>query len=139
MDIRENKMGRRLTQLVYKVWFGIALNAALLSPVVNASPEIQLNQSQQQPSIEVLALSRGQGVPESSASAFQEIMALANSALECGQAVSVKKETIGLEGETRLCIVFKDDQAFADLGKQIRALAMNIDLLQVNDNRCSGN
>ena len=98
-----------------------------------------MNPSSAQPSIEVLALSRGRGVPESTFKTFQDIVAVANTALKSGSVVSVRQETIGLEGETRLCIVFRDNQALVAVGNQIRRLATNIDLLQVNDNRCSGN
>lgn len=132
-------MSRDTQQLVCTMLFGIGLYAAVSSLGVNASSEEELNPSSDQPSIEILALSRGRGVPETTFIAFQEIMAVANTALESGSAVSVRQETIGLEGETRLCIVFRDNQAFAAIGNQIRKLATNIDLLQVNDNRCSGN
>ena len=139
MDIRENSMSRNTQQVVRTMLFSIGLYAALSSLGAFASSEEELNPSLDQPSIEILALSRGRGVPETTFKVFQEIMAVANTALECGSALSVKQETIGLEGETRLCIVFRDNQAFAKIGNQIRRLATNIDLLQVNDNRCSAN
>ncbi len=139
MDIRENPMSRNTQQLVCTMLFGIGLYAAVSSPGVYASSEEELNPSSAQPSIEVLALSRGRGVPESTFKTFQDIVAVANTALESGSVVSVRQETIGLEGETRLCIVFRDNQALVAVGNQIRRLATNIDLLQVNDNRCSGN
>ncbi len=139
MDIRENPMSRNTQQLVCTMLFGIGLYAAVSSLGVYASSEEELNPSSAQPSIEVLALSRGRGVPESTFKTFQDIVAVANTALESGSVVSVRQETIGLEGETRLCIVFRDNQALVAVGNQIRRLATNIDLLQVNDNRCSDN
>ena len=132
-------MSRNTQQLVCTMLFGIGLYVAVSSPGVYASAEEELNPSSSQPSIEVLALSRGRGVPESTFKTFQDIVAVANTALESGSVVSVRQETIGLEGETRLCIVFRDNQALLAVGNQIRRLAANIDLLQVNDNRCSGN
>ena len=139
MDIRENPTSRNTQQLVCTMLFGIGLYAAVSSPGMYASSEEELNPSSAQPSIEVLALSRGRGVPESTFKTFQDIVAVANTALESGSVVSVRQETIGLEGETRLCIVFRDNQALVAVGNQIRRLATNIDLLQVNDNRCSDN
>ncbi len=132
-------MSRNTQQLVCTMLFGIGLYAAVSSPGVYASSEEELNPSSAQPSIEVLALSRGRGVPESTFKTFQDIVAVANTALKSGSVVSVRQETIGLEGETRLCIVFRDNQALVAVGNQIRRLATNIDLLQVNDNRCSDN
>ena len=92
-----------------------------------------------QPSMEILALSRGRGVPEATSKALQVIAATAESALESGSVVSVTRETIGLEGEMRLCILFRDQSALATVGDEIRELAADIDLLQirVKDNNCS--
>ena len=132
-------MSRNTQQLVCTMLFGIGLCAAISSSGVNASAEEELNPPLDHPSIEILALSRGRGVPEPTFKTFQDIVAVANSALKSGSVVSIRQETIGLEGETRLCIVFRDTQALVTLGNQIRRLATNIDLLQVNDNRCSGN
>lgn len=131
-------MNRNTQQLVCIMFFGIGLNAGASLANVYTSSEEKLNLPAEQRSIEILALSRGRGVPENSFIAFQEIKAVANTALESGAAVSVRQETIGLEGETRLCIVFRDNQALATIGNHIRKLATNIELLQVNDNRCSG-
>jgi len=92
-----------------------------------------------QPSMEILALSRGRGVPEATSRTLQVISTTAEAALESGSVVSVTRETIGLEGEIRLCIVFRDQSALATLGDEIRELAADIDLLQirVKDNNCS--
>lgn len=139
MDIRENPMSRHTQQLICTMLFAIALFATVSSADVFASPEKKLNPYSNQPSIEILALSRGRGVPETTFIAFQEIITLANTALESGSAVSVTQETIGLEGESRLCILFRDEQALTKIGNEIRTLATNIDLLQINDNHCSGN
>ena len=139
MDIRDNPMSRNTQQFVCTMLFGIGLYAAAASSSVYANSEKELNPSQEHPSIEILTLSRGRGVPETTFIAFQEILALANTALESGTATSIRQEKIGLEGETRLCIVFRDNQALASIDNQIRRLATNIDLLQVKHNHCSAN
>ena len=130
-------MSRNTQPLACTMLFGLGLYAALLSLGVYANPEEELNSTLAHPSIEILTLSRGRGVPETTFKVFQEIMAVANTALESGTAVSVKQEKIGLEGETRLCIVFRDKQAFTAIGNQIRSLATNTELLQVKHNHCS--
>lgn len=93
------------------------------------------------PSIEILAMSRGRGVPETTRNTLQAIAAAADSALESGSVLSVNQVTIGLEGETRLCIVFRDQSALAALDEEIRKLAVGVDLLQVRveDNNCPEN
>jgi len=139
MDVRKNPICRNTQKFVCTMLFGIGLYLAVSSPGVHASSEEELHPSSDQPSIEILALSRGRGVPETTFKIFQDIVAIANTALESGSVVSVRQETIGLEGETRLCIVFRDNPALVAVANQIRRLATNIDLLQVNENRCSGN
>lgn len=127
-------MSRVVQQIVYTLLFGIELYTAVSSLEVNANSGTQLQPSSDQHSIEILALSRGHGVPEKAAKAMQDIIDLAKAARESGKAISVKQETIGLEGETRLCIVFQNDQALVEIGCKIRKLATNIELMQVNDN-----
>lgn len=116
------------------VGFGIcgvmAINACTVSGVVAGQPLTN-------PTIEVLALSRGRGVPEAARETLEDISTIVDSAIESGVVVSVTRETIGLEGETRLCIVFRDRSALASLGGEMRELAQDVDLLQVNENNCS--
>jgi hypothetical protein len=139
MDIRENPMSRHAQQFICTTLFAFSLFATVSSPEVFASAEQQLKQYSNQPSMEILALSRGRGVPETTFIAFQEIITVANTALESGSVISVTQKTIGLEGESKLCVLFRDEQALTQIGDEIRSLATNIDLLQINDNRCSGN
>ena len=89
------------------------------------------------PSIEVLALSRGRGVPEAAAKALQAIEALAESERKSGSVMSIRRELIGLEGEIRLCIVFRNLAASTKVGERIQELASGIDLLQVRKRDCS--
>lgn len=118
--------------------FGLGLfAAAAVEP--NAASEKQPAHSAANPSLEVLALSRGSGVPENTFATFQSILALAEAALESGLATSVSQQIIGLEGETRLCIVLRDADALDEVGGRIRTLAKNVELLQVNVNRCPAN
>jgi len=91
------------------------------------------------PSIEVLALSRGRGVPPAAQDALQAIATAAEAARDTGSVESISREIIGLEGETRLCIVFRDQSALAAFSDEIRDLAAGVDLLQIqiDDSTCS--
>ena len=120
------------------VLFGLGLfGAAVVKP--DTASEKHLAQSTENPSLEVLALSRGRGVPDKTFATLQSILALAEDALESGLAISLNQQIIGLEGETRLCIVLRDDDALDEIGGRINALAKNVELLQVNENRCPEN
>lgn len=120
------------------VIFGLGLfGAAAVAP--DAASKTQLANAPANPSLEVLALSRGRGVPDKTFETFQSITALAEAAVDSGQVISLSRQVIGLEGETRLCIVLRDDEALNELGDRIRALAKNVELLQVNENNCPQN
>ena len=120
------------------VLFGLGLfGAAVVAP--GAASERQVAQPEAKPSLEVLALSRGRGVPDRTFETLQSILTLAEAALESGLAISVSQQVIGLEGETRLCILLRDADALDEIGGRIRALAKNVELLQVNVNRCPEN
>lgn len=90
-----------------------------------------------QPSVVVLALSRGRGVPQDTRDALAAIEDLANVARDSGDIVSVTREVIGLEGETRLCIVFRDESALVAVRKEIRELAAGVELLTVREENCA--
>ena len=124
--------------LVGAILLGLGLFGAA-AVVPDAASERQPAQSAANPSLEVLALSRGRGVPDETFETLQSILALAEAALESGLAISLNRQVIGLEGETRLCIVMRDDAALDELGGRIRALAENVELLQVNEKRCPVN
>jgi hypothetical protein len=90
-----------------------------------------------QPTVVVLALSRGRGVPQDARGALAAIEDVANVARGKGDIVSVTREVIGLEGETRLCIVFRDESALVAVRKEIRDLASGVDLLTVSEENCA--
>ena len=90
-----------------------------------------------QPTVVVLALSRGRGVPQDTQGALAAIEDLANVARGKGAIVSVTREVIGLEGETRLCIVFRDESALVAVRKDISELAFGVELLTVSEENCA--
>ena len=90
------------------------------------------------PGIEVLALSRGAGVPEATRQVFETIVARVEAARAEDRVIQIKQSIFGLEGETRLCVVFRDEEALDSLGPELRNLAAGIELLQFRENGCSG-
>ena len=90
------------------------------------------------PGIEVLALSRGAGVPEATRRVFETIVARVEAARAEEGVVQIKQSIFGLEGETRLCVVFRDEEALDTLGPELRNLAAGIELLQFRQNGCAG-
>jgi hypothetical protein len=89
------------------------------------------------PGIEVLALSRGAGVPEATRQVFEAIVARVEAARAEGRVVEINQSIIGLEGETRLCVVFTDEVALELLGPELRDLSAGVELLQLRQNGCS--
>lgn len=86
--------------------------------------------------IAVYVLSRGQGVPEKTQRVFQEIRSLLASERSRGLVVRLNEERIGLEGETRLCAVFRDGDAAAAAFSRLQALANTTELLRVVHESC---
>jgi len=87
------------------------------------------------PSMEILALSRGRSVPDHTREAFQFIE---DAARADASVVSVDRTTIGLEGETRLCVLFRTRSALSAFEAEIRSLAAGVELLEirVEDSNC---
>ena len=49
---------------------------------------------------------------------------------------AMQSSRIGIEGETRLCIEFRDAASAAELGAQVRAMAGDVELLNVVEETC---
>ena len=126
-------MNRSSSCLAYTLLISFALPSAVTASMDAASSD---NHSSTPPTIEVLVLSRGNGVPEATREVFQRIVELANSAIAAGIVDSVKQEVIGLEGETRLCIQLYNEAGLLALDKQVSALAADTELLQLSNNSC---
>ena len=84
----------------------------------------------------VTTLSRGNGVPAESRAALKRIRAL----LEAGQATAavtdLQTQRIGLEGESRLCIEFRNATEARPLLSEMHRLAAGIDLLDITETPC---
>jgi hypothetical protein len=84
----------------------------------------------------VYALSRGKGVPEPTRGAFRKSHTLLEGAKKRGEVLWLKETRIGLEGETRLCVEAKDATAARALLRELRAIAENVELLNVVVESC---
>jgi hypothetical protein len=92
--------------------------------------------SAEQASFALYALSRGKGVPEAARAALAD----AEEALEDLQArgadITINKERIGLEGETRLCATFADTSVAEEALEGIRRLVSGVDLVNLTEEPC---
>jgi hypothetical protein len=87
-------------------------------------------------SLAIRALSRGKGVPGPTRAAFARIRELAERARKDGRVTSLESRRIGIEGETRLCMTFRDAAAARVLAREVRAIAKNVELLNVAQEPC---
>lgn len=84
----------------------------------------------------VYTLSRGKGVPDEARATLKEIRALLDAARNDGRVTDMASTRIGIEGETRLCVEFRDAAAADALGAEVRAAARDVELLNVVEERC---
>jgi hypothetical protein len=82
------------------------------------------------------ALSRGKGVPEPARAALAEAEAMLRRLHNQGADITVSRERIGLEGETRLCVTFADGNLARETLERIRQLARGVDLVNVSEETC---
>lgn len=87
-------------------------------------------------SFSVYALSRGRGVPGEARQVLQESRRLLNQAQKKGEVKRIVDRRIGLEGETRLCVEFSDEQAAKRLFGQIQHLSDGVDLVNLKKEPC---
>jgi hypothetical protein len=85
---------------------------------------------------EVTALSRGKGVPVATRDAFGAVRDLLRSLHREGPVTRLDEHRIGLEGETRLCVEFKDAEAARTALERVRKITTGVDLLNVADRPC---
>lgn len=85
----------------------------------------------------VLVLSRGSGVPKSTEEGFVKIMALLHEARQAGNNIQIAADKIGLEGETRLCVDFTDQDLGGRLFTQVNELIQGLELINIIKEPCS--
>ena len=87
-------------------------------------------------SIEILALSRGRGVPEETRAALESMKSVVARMQREGSVIASEESVFGLEGETRLCVVFRDEAAARVTQSEFTKIGAAIDLLQIRDVAC---
>lgn len=84
----------------------------------------------------VYALSRGKGVPEEAREAMKAVAAIVEADRERGIAVRSERTRLGLEGETRLCIEYDDEDAAAAALRSISEAVEGVDLMNLEVESC---
>ena len=115
----------------------IALGLLASLPLVLAAPADGAA-AEEERGITVDALSRGAGVPDETRAAFDRIRGLLEAARRDGRVLRLDEETIGLEGERRLCAVPRDRDAARELLASLRDAARGALLLNVAERPCVG-
>jgi len=89
--------------------------------------------------IAINALSRGKGVPAETREAFKQIRALLERQQATAAVVAVQHQRIGLEGESRLCVEFRNATDAQIALAEIRKIAADVELLNVVEAPCPSN
>ncbi|HSA81495.1 MAG TPA: hypothetical protein VLE23_11795 [Geminicoccaceae bacterium] len=87
-------------------------------------------------SFALYALSRGKGVPEGASAALAGTEQVIEDLQARGARITVTKERIGLEGETRLCATFTDASVAAEALERVRRLVAGVDLVNLAEEPC---
>lgn len=88
-------------------------------------------------SFAVYALSRGSGVPPEARAAQQKVQRLAEADRDRGLSVTIETTRIGLEGERRVCIAYRDSRHGARALERARAIVKGIDLVNLVVEPCA--
>jgi hypothetical protein len=88
-------------------------------------------------SFAVYTLSRGTGVPPEARAAQQEIQKLVEADRDRGLVVRIETTRIGIEGERRLCVTYKDPRNGARALERARAIVKGVALINVEKEPCT--
>ncbi len=89
--------------------------------------------------ITINALSRGKGVPAETREAFKQIRALLEQQQATAAVTAMQYQRIGLEGESRLCVEFRNASDAQAALTEIRKISADVDLLNVVEAPCPSN
>ncbi len=87
-------------------------------------------------SVSVYALSRGKGVPDEARQVLEHARQMLKVEQEKGEVNRVVDQRIGLEGETRVCAEFQDDDIAERFFEALHRLSNGVDLLNVKKEAC---
>jgi len=119
------------------VWLLTAWTAAGCATPVRTSGEEQ-SPPAVVTSFAVYALSRGQGVPAPTRSAWQAVWTLLEDARREGKIARLQQTRLGLEGEVRLCAQFSDRAQAQEMLQRTREIGKGVELLNIVEEPCSG-
>lgn len=89
--------------------------------------------------IAINALSRGKGVPAETREAFKQIRALLERQQATTAVAAMRYQRIGIEGESRLCVEFRNASDAQAALAEIRRISADVDLLNVVEAPCPSN
>ncbi len=84
----------------------------------------------------VYALSRGSGVPDEAREAMQAVVAVVAEDAKNEIAVRTERTRLGIEGETRLCIEYQDQDSAAAAFQRIQEIVEGVDLMNLVAEAC---
>lgn len=87
-------------------------------------------------SFSVYALSRGKGVPDEARGVLDDARRVLKQGQEQGEVKRLVDRRIGLEGETRLCAEFSDEQVADRFFNQLHRLSLGVDLVNIKKETC---
>lgn len=110
----------------------------------SARPRTEAQTTRQKPSqgqrsvksFAVYTLSRGGGVPAEARAAQLAIQKLIETDRDLGRIVSVETTRIGLEGERRLCVIYKNNRDGARAFERARAIGKGVALVNLVAEPC---
>jgi hypothetical protein len=88
-------------------------------------------------SFAIYGLSRGKGVPTEASEAILRVGKLVEDDQKRGVSVTVKTTRIGLEGETRVCVEYKDPVDAARAFESAKMIVRGIDLVNLVAEPCA--
>ena len=89
--------------------------------------------------ITINALSRGKGVPAETREALKQIRALLERQQATTAVTTLQYQRIGIEGESRLCVEFRNASDAQAALAEIRKIATDADLLNIVETPCPSN
>ena len=111
----------------------IAAQTACAGNTVTERPAAALSEPK---SFALYALSRGKGVPEGARAVLAGAEKVIADLQARGAPITVTKERIGLEGETRLCATFADESVAEEALARVRRLVAGVDLVNLTEEPC---
>lgn len=116
---------------LYRIFAGAAMAFAYITTSCATPQENKVT-----PSIEILALSRGRGVPDATRAAIERMRTVLAEKRSNGTVVDTSEVIFGLEGETRICVTLRDTEALEEVLSALLKIGENVDLIEIHERAC---